>query len=57
MIKFLDLGWQVNQVSGIKSGIDRVLRSGTYIGGSELENFEKNFASYTGARYCLGLGN
>ncbi len=57
MIKFLDLGWQVNQVSEIKSGIDRVLTSGNYIGGSEVESFETNFSSYTGAKHCLSVGN
>lgn len=35
----------------------RVLRSGWYIMGKELENFETEFAAYTGARYAAGVGN
>lgn len=34
-----------------------VLRSGWYILGSELELFEKEFADYTGAKYCRGLAS
>lgn len=34
-----------------------VLRSGWYVLGTEVENFEKEFAKYTGARYCVGLAS
>ncbi len=35
----------------------RVLRSGWYVLGQEVENFEKEFARYTGSRYCVGLAS
>ena len=35
----------------------RVLRSGWYIMGKELESFEEAYAAYTGAKYCVGVGN
>ncbi len=35
----------------------RVLRSGWYIMGKELSQFEEQFADYVGAKYCVGLGN
>ena len=35
----------------------RTLRSGWYIMGNELDSFEKAFAEYTGAKYCLGVAN
>ncbi|MCR5001261.1 MAG: DegT/DnrJ/EryC1/StrS family aminotransferase [Lachnospiraceae bacterium] len=35
----------------------RVLRSGWYIMGKELADFEERFADYVGAKYCVGLGN
>ncbi len=35
----------------------RTLRSGWYIMGKELENFEKAYAAYTGRKYALGVGN
>lgn len=34
-----------------------VLRSGWYVLGKEVENFEKEFATYTGSRYCVGLAS
>lgn len=34
-----------------------VLRSGWYILGTELQQFEEAFASYTGSRYCVGLAS
>ena len=34
-----------------------VLRSGWYILGNEVEQFEKEFAAYTGAKYCVGLAS
>lgn len=34
-----------------------VLRSGWYVLGKELSSFEQEFAAYTGADYCVGLGN
>lgn len=39
-----------------KKAID-VLRSGWYILGKEVSTFEEEFAKYTGANYCVGLGN
>ena len=34
-----------------------ILRSGWYILGKELEAFEKEWAEYNGAAYCVGVGN
>lgn len=34
-----------------------VLRSGWYVLGNEVESFEKEFAKYTGANYCVGLAS
>lgn len=41
----------------IDKAIQRVLRSGRYILGKELERFEKVFAEYVGAKYAVGVGN
>ncbi|EKU72032.1 DegT/DnrJ/EryC1/StrS aminotransferase family protein [Selenomonas sp. F0473] len=35
----------------------RALRSGRYILGPELEAFEREFAAFTGAKYCVGLNS
>lgn len=34
-----------------------VLRSGRYVLGPEVESFEREFADYTGSRYCVGLAS
>ena len=34
-----------------------VLRSGWYVLGKEVSSFEKEFAAYTGAKYCVGLAS
>lgn len=45
----------------IKSDIDaaylQMMASGMYIGGEYLANFEREFADYCGAQYCVGVGN
>jgi dTDP-4-amino-4,6-dideoxygalactose transaminase len=35
----------------------RVMASGWYILGEEVESFEQEFAAYCGVRHCLGVGN
>jgi dTDP-4-amino-4,6-dideoxygalactose transaminase len=35
----------------------RVMESGWYILGEEVEAFEEEFAAYCGIRYCIGVGN
>ena len=41
----------------IDSAIARVLDSGYFLLGKELESFEREFAEYTGAKHCIGVGN
>jgi len=41
----------------IDESIARVLASGWYILGSEVSAFEEEFASYVGARHCVGVSN
>ena len=58
MIPFFDL---TKQYESIKSEIDdataRVLKSGWFILGSEVQAFEKEFAEFIGARHALGVGS
>ena len=35
----------------------RVLESGWYVMGEEVEAFEREFAAYCGAKHCVGVGN
>lgn len=41
----------------IHGAINRVLDADWYIMGKELEQFEQEYASYCGTKYCLGVGN
>lgn len=41
----------------LNRAIERVTESGWYIGGPEVETFEKAFSSYCGTDYCIGTGN
>ncbi|HLP48621.1 MAG TPA: DegT/DnrJ/EryC1/StrS family aminotransferase [Candidatus Kapabacteria bacterium] len=41
----------------IDTAVHRVLESGWFILGKELETFEKEFAQYIGCNYCVGVGN
>lgn len=58
MIKFLDLK-DINQQYREKliEACTRVIDSGWYIGGNELEEFEKNFANYCGVKFAIGVAN
>lgn len=58
MIPFLDLK-SINQQyrNELVEACTRVIDSGWYIGGHELETFEKNFANYCGTKFAIGVAN
>ena len=58
MIPFLDLK-QVNEPhqAAIQVAIDRVLTSGWYILGHEVDAFERQFAAYCQSQHCVGVAN
>src|SRR6185312_5271932 len=41
----------------INKAITDTLESGWYILGKKVEEFENNFAVYTGTKYCIGVAN
>ena len=58
MIPFLDLKKiNANYREQINQAIARVVDSGWYILGKEVEDFETNFANYCGTKYCFGVAN
>lgn len=58
MIPFLDLKAVNNKYSDeMKAACARVIDSGWYISGKEVENFETNFAAYCGTKHCIGVAN
>lgn len=58
MIKFLDLQ-KINAQyeQELKEAVNRVIDSGWYLMGKELELFEQNYASFCGVKYALGVAN
>lgn len=58
MIPFLDLK-NINQQyrNELIAACTRVIDSGWYIGGQELETFEQNFANYCGTQFAVGVAN
>ncbi|WP_029035329.1 DegT/DnrJ/EryC1/StrS family aminotransferase [Salinimicrobium terrae] len=58
MIKFLDLQKINSQYEQeLKEAANRVIDSGWYLMGKELETFEENYASFCGTKYALGVAN
>ena len=58
MIKFLDLK-KINAKyrSELKDAFDRVLDSGWFLMGSELNHFEAKFANFCGTKHAIGVAN
>jgi dTDP-4-amino-4,6-dideoxygalactose transaminase len=56
MANRLDRGFFLYQDEFEQKAIE-VLRSGWYVLGKEVSSFEKEFASYVGTNYCVGLAN
>ena len=57
-IPFLDIGAAYRELQPeIDAAVQRVLQSGWYILGEEVECFEAEFAAYCGVRHCIGVGN
>jgi dTDP-4-amino-4,6-dideoxygalactose transaminase len=44
-------------VNAYRNSFDDVLKSGWYILGNEVKNFETAFASYNQVKYCIGVAN
>ena len=58
MIPFLDLGAAYRELQpGIDAAVARVLASGWYILGPEVEGFEAEWAAYCGAGHAVGVAN
>ena len=58
MIPFLDLqSVNARDRDALIAAFARVLDSGWYVMGRELEAFEVEYAAYCGTRHCIGIGN
>lgn len=57
-IPFLDLSTPYQELQDeLDSAYRRVMESGWYIMGEEVDVFEREFAAYCGVRHCIGVAN
>lgn len=57
-MRFLDLRAASEELAGeVEAAVSRVVQSGWYVLGPEVEQFESEFAAYVGVRHCIGVGN
>lgn len=54
-VSFLPMERELNEA--LRAAFERVFARSWYIGGAEDEAFEKAFAAYCDAEYCVGVGN
>jgi dTDP-4-amino-4,6-dideoxygalactose transaminase len=58
MIKFLDLKKINDQYEpALSSAINKVIQTGWYLLGEELDSFEHEFSDYCGTKHCIGVAN
>lgn len=57
-VKFLDLKKNYDSISEeVNENIQQVLNKCNYIHGTEVTEFENNFANYIGTKHCIGVAN
>lgn len=57
-VNFLDLGRLNNKIRpALDEAYKRVMDSGWFITGPEVDKFEKEFAAYSDVKHCVGVGN
>lgn len=57
-VPFLDLSASYRELQEeIESAVLRSLRSGWYIGGTEVDSFEAEFSTFTQSQHCVGVAN
>src|SRR4051812_20762291 len=57
-IPLVDLHAQHEEIKAeVADGIDRVMASGSFIGGDEVTAFEQAFATFANVSHCIGVAN
>jgi len=56
-IPFYDCTPSANQSSLLMQAASRIIQSGNYVGGNEVESFEAELSEYLGGGFCVGVGN
>lgn len=57
-VPFLDLKVQYRQIeTELKPILEEIMAAGAFIGGTQVAEFEKEFAAFCGAKHCVGLSS
>ncbi len=56
-VKFTNLYKLIDNKKKIFSKISNLIKKAKFCGGTEVQNFEKNFKKFCGSKYCASLGN
>ena len=56
-VKFTHLYKLISEKKKILSKIHSLIKNSEFVGGNEVLSFEKEFSSFTGAKYCVSVGN
>ena len=57
-VPFLDLVTPHRELEEeLVAAFREALRSAAFIGGAQVESFEREFADYCGTKYCVGVAN
>lgn len=57
-VEFVDLAAQYEEIrEEVDDAIADVISASAFIGGRYVKEFERRFAEYTGAKYCIGVAN
>ncbi len=56
-VKFTDLYKIIHDKKKILSKIKQLIKNSKFVGGYEVENFERNFSKFTGSKYTVSLAN
>ena len=58
VVPFVDLAADHREIEGeLKQAFSDALGSSTFVGGPEVEAFEREWAAYCGTRHCVGVGS
>ncbi|MDE0887162.1 MAG: DegT/DnrJ/EryC1/StrS family aminotransferase [Myxococcota bacterium] len=57
-IPLVDLAWQQREIADeVREGFDRLMESGQFVLGEEVEHFEVEYADFCGVEHCVGVAN
>ena len=57
-VPFVDIAAQQRDIADeIGPGVERILRTGAFVGGPDVAAFEAAYGRFIGVRHCIGVGN